>query len=194
MYTVVWNPRFTLNGDNNGNPTSRTTFFDFRSKIIDRASQHTDEYWIVRPHPRAFAEYLSRGVLTRDELNQYTSSLENNPRTELDKNKDYLDAFLRSDVMLADFSSIIIEYIALGKPVIYCGSVEAMPDNGILDVMYTASSWDEAMSLLEKLKNGTDPLAEKRKAFAAKLSSNGKSGQLITEFLINDYTNRGQRS
>ena len=104
MYTVIWNPRFTLNGDNNGNPTSRTTFFDFRSKIIDRASQHTDEYWIVRPHPRAFAEYLSRGVLTRDELNQYISS-------------------------------------------------EAMPDNGILDVMYTASSWDEAMSLLEKLKN-----------------------------------------
>ena len=145
MYTVIWNPRFTLNGDNNGNPTSRTTFFDFRSKIIDRASQHTDEYWIVRPHPRAFAEYLSRGVLTRDELNQYISS-------------------------------------------------EAMPDNGILDVMYTASSWDEAMSLLEKLKNGTDPLAEKRKAFAAKLSSNGKSGQLITEFLINDYTNRGKRS
>lgn len=93
--------------------------------------------------------------------------------------------------MLADFSSFIIEYIALGKPVIYCGNIEAMPNNGILECMYTASSWDEAMSLLEKLKNGIDPLAERRKAFAAKLSSNGQSGRNIVEFLINDYTKGG---
>ena len=188
--TVIWNPRFTLSDDNNGDPSSRTTFFDFRSKITDRASQHTDEYWIIRPHPIAFSQYLSKGLLTREELNQYISSLENNPRTELDKNKNYLDAFLRSDVMLADYSSIIAEFLAMRKPVIYCGNIEAMPNNGILDCMYIASSWDEAMTFLDRLKNGIDPLAEKRKAFAAKLSSNGKSGQLITEFLINDYNQR----
>lgn len=82
---VIWNPRFTMSDYNNWDPSSRTTFFEFRSKILGRASQHTDEYWIIRPHPRAFSEYLSKGMLTKEELNQYISSLENKPRTELDK-------------------------------------------------------------------------------------------------------------
>ena len=185
--SVIWIPRFTLPEDNYGDPSSRTTFFEFRTKVTERALSHTDEYWIVRPHPRDFAQYLSKGLITRDELNQYIFSLENNPRTELDKNKDYLDAFQRSDVMLADFSSVIVEYLAMRKPVIYCGNIEAITDENVRECIYTASSWDEAMTLLDKLKNGIDPLAEKRKAFAAKLSSNGRSGKHIVDFLIDDY-------
>ena len=191
---VLWIPRFTLKTENDGDPSSNTTFFEFRTEVIERASQHTDEYWIIRPHPRAFAQYLSRKLITRDELNHYISSLENNPRTELDKNKDYLAAFQRSDVMLADYSAIIVEYLAMGKSVIYCGNLEAVSEENIRECMYHASSWSEAISFLDNLKNGIDPLAEKRRALAAKLSSNGRSGELITEFLINDYTQKGIKS
>lgn len=190
-FTVLWNPRFTLDSDNGGDSSSGTTFFRFRTKINDRASSHEDEYYIVRPHPRAFSNYINKGAMTHEEVEQYKSSLINNPRTELDTNKDYLNAFMRSSIMLADFSGIVIEFLALGKPVIYCGRPEAIAVPGMMDCMYKASSWEEAESLIDSLKNGIDPLAQKRHDFAHKLVSDGRSAQKITDFLADDFMNSG---
>lgn len=190
-FTVLWNPRFTMSDDNKGDPTSATTFFSFRTKITDRASSHDGEYWIIRPHPKAFSNYINKGAMTREEVEQYKSSLRENPRTELDTNKDYLNAFMRSSIMLADFSGIVIEFLALGKPVIYCGRPEAIAVPGMMDCMYKASSWEEAESLIDSLKNGIDPLAQKRHDFAHKLVSDGRSAQKITDFLADDFMKSG---
>lgn len=190
-FTVLWNPRFTLSDDNNSDPSSKTTFFEFRGKITQRTASQQNEYWIIRPHPRAFSQYISKGMMTRAEVDEYISSLDKNPHAELDRNKDYLDAFMRSDAMLADFSSFLIEYAAMGKPIIFCGNPEAIPYDEMLEAMYLPKSWDEAMSILEDLKKGIDPLAEKRRKFADKVLSGGRSGERITQFIIDDYTKGG---
>ena len=132
-------------------------------------------------------EYKRHNLITQQELDEYISDIEKNPRTELDKEKDYLIAFDRSDVMLADFSSIVIEYAALGKPIIYCGNPEAIPIPEMLDCMYPARSWDKAMYYLDELKKGNDPLAEKRRAFTKMIAKDGRSGERIVEYLIDDY-------
>lgn len=190
-FTVLWNPRFTLSDENNGDPSSKTTFFEFREKIMQRTASQQNEYWIIRPHPRAFSEYINRGMMTQAEVDEYISSLDKNPRAELDRNKDYLDAFTRSDAMLADFSSFLIEYAAMGKPIIYCGNHEAIPYDEMLEAMYLPNSWHEAMSILENLKKGIDPLSDKRKKFAEKVLSGGKSGERIVQFLIDDFIKGG---
>ena len=192
QFTVLWNPRFAIRGLSHDDPTSATSFFDFWQKIIPRAYRTKNEYWIIRPHPIALSEYVNKKIITSSELEQYISKLNQNPNTELDRDKDYMKAFARSSVMLADFSSIIIEYMASGKPVIYCGNPEAIPIDEMLECMYHASSWDEAVRCLDDLKNGHNPLALKRYKFAEKLSNDGKIGERIVQVLIEDYRKKGQ--
>lgn len=186
-FTVLWNPRFAVKNKNSKIPASENTFFDFWQEIIPRVNIYHDEYWIIRPHPLAFIEYKRYNLITQEELDEYTASIDKNPGTELDKEKDYLVAFDRSDVMLADFSSIVIEYAALGKPIIYCGNPEAIPIPEMLECMYLANSWDKAVYYLDELKKGNDPLAEKRRIFMNMIASDGKSGEKIVEYILDDY-------
>lgn len=186
--TILWNPRFAVKGVNYPDvPTAETSFFAFKDEIINRAYKEENEYWIIRPHPDLFPAFLRHKLITPEESEKYISELERHPNAELDKEKDYLVAFDRSDVMLADFSSIVIEYAALGKPIIYCGNPEAIPIPEMLECMYLANSWDKAVYYLDELKKGNDPLAEKRRIFMSMIASDGRSGERIVEYILDDY-------
>lgn len=133
------------------------------------------------------------GNLKPGEYKKYLHDIQENPFTELDHDKDYMTAFRNNDVLVGDFSSILIEYIAFGKPIIYCGLPEAIPFDEMLACMYLASSWEQVTSYLDSLENGIDPLAQRRCEFAKSLSSGGKSGEKIIAYILDDYAKGAAR-
>ena len=181
---VLWIPRFSFEGRA---PSENTSFFKFKDQVVDRIKEIKDEYWIIRPHPLAFQTYIEKGVMTKEAISHFSETIQNSPKSTLDGNKDYLDSFSKSDVILADFSSLIIEYLMSEKPIIYCGVKEAIPMKDLLDSMYCVNSWDDVLKVLEMLKDGNDPLKTKRQKLIQELNPGNNCGKRIIEYIINDY-------
>jgi hypothetical protein len=187
-YVALWIPRWT---DEKQTGMGRTTFFRFKDLIIDYTVGN-NEYFdlIIRPHPLAFENYIKDGKMSKEEVNQYKAKLETN-NILLDEKPSYMEALSQADVLIADFSSIIIEFFMKGKPIIYCGEKEEFSPymKQVTDTFYYVRDWKEVQSILNQLRDGNDPMAKKRKKAVElfkKISCNN-AGERILQVLIEDY-------
>ncbi|MBQ9479326.1 MAG: D-alanyl-D-alanine carboxypeptidase family protein [Selenomonadaceae bacterium] len=83
------------------------------------------------------------------------------PRWSMELNENFANA----DILLSDYSSILIVYFLTGRPIIYCEFVNAvmLPEyQEMLECMYVAHNWDEVVHYLDELVAGNDPLFERR--------------------------------
>ena len=141
----LWLPRWSLDEAND-----RSGFFNYYDKFMSLFNSMDCKDWklIIRPHPLMFTNFLERGFLTPEQYKAILHQIDDSNRVELDRNPDYLDAFERSDVLIADFTTLIVEYFVTGKPIIYCGdnayfnSVAREMEQGL----YKANTWE----LIEK--------------------------------------------
>ena len=84
----------------------------YQGKIIDALLQ-TDVHIIVRPHPQS---YTSEKDLIERLMKEYPES----DRLEWDQNDDNYESLKRADLLISDFSGVIIDYaFVFEKPVIY---------------------------------------------------------------------------
>ena len=76
------------------------------------------------------------------------------------------DFFWTSDILITDISSVIYEYFITGKPIIYCFSnidIDFVYESKrILEVCYNVYTKNDLLNYIEMLKNGIDPLKNKR--------------------------------
>ncbi len=191
-FTILWIPRWTVAGVNSKDTSEETSFFEFKDCIIDRCKIKKDEFWMIRPHPLAFQNYLAHGLMSDEEVDEYKESIKCMSNAALDNQKDYLPGFERADVLLADFSSLIIEYYITGKPIIYCGNVEALPMEELKKSVYIANDWGQVVFYIEELKAGVDPLRAVREEVIRKkigIRDDLCIGENIVRYIINDYNN-----
>ncbi len=181
--SVLWIPRYTLPNINMADPSAETSFFEFKDKIIDYAKTNRRVSWIIRPHPSAFSNFVKNGVLNEKDVNFYLKTINEEKNMRIDSIKDYKFAFEESDILLADFSSLIIEYLLTGKPIIYCGNPDAIQEKQLIDAMYCVRNWDEIIDITEKLSNNDDPLLEKRRRYVSSIKKNNRSGEQILDFI-----------
>lgn len=175
-YKVMWTPRWSEDVEVGG-----SNFFKYKDEIIDYISNHEDVSLIFRPHPMLFSHSIEVGRMTNEDVDNYLKIFKEDTRFEYDCEKEYADNFWRSDVLVTDFSSVIMEYYLTGKPIIYCPTGMKINDffENILSVNYVADSWDDVERIVNDLKNGIDPLSEARK-------------KKVSEF-IGDYKNISKR-
>lgn len=129
--------------------------------------------------------------MTKKEVKEY---LNNYKKSNMiyDRSSDYYDTFKDSDVLITDFSSIIVEYLMYNKPIIFCHrDMNILSDfmKEISKVCYCVNNWEEAEDVLKKLKNGDDALKSARTDFIDKKFENydGKIKYRIIESIKNDY-------
>ena len=127
--------------------------------------------FIFRPHPLALNNFIKEKLITKREVIEY---LKNYKKSNMyyDSDSDYYDTFANSDVLITDFSSIIIEYFLFNKPIIYCYSKNGNETNFMKKLkkcFYCVKNWDELKNVLEKLKKGNDPLKERRRKLLDKI-------------------------
>ena len=177
--TVLWTPRWT---DDEGG----STFFDYKDKILELTSFKKIKL-ILRPHPLAFDKAMRDQKMTKAEVDAYRINVLNNGAL-FDENAIIEDTFNDTDLLVTDFSSVIISFFLSGKPIIYCAKFNVDTTEiyrKILDVTYKASDWNEVLQLVRKITEGTDPLKAEREALISHLSIQHNS----VEHIINDLKN-----
>lgn len=149
---VLWTPRWSYDPRFGG------------SHFVEYNDPLTDYPWgehrlTVRPHPLMWSNFIKTGLLTEaqaaDIQERWTQA-----GVRTDVNKDILETFDETDVLISDRSSVIPMFFLTGKPVIYC-PIETEYSwlfSAILPGLYLADSWEELNVLLDRLLRGDDPL------------------------------------
>lgn len=186
---ISWLPRWTTDNQvSSGNEPS--SFFEYKDDILKFAERWKDKIeLIIRPHPKAFENYIRSGCMTKEEVNEFIFKIKSSSNICLDSSSDYLNTLMRTDILIADFSSLVAEFFLLDKPIVYLGPSTFFPKchRQMYSSFYTPKCWKQMEQILNDLLSEKDILSEKRKEALASFCENndGKAGQRIAEFLIN---------
>lgn len=179
---VIWTPRWTVD-----KKLGETTFFEFKDDIINYFQNNDNMQLVFRPHPLMFNNFISNKLMDRSEVNKYLDFFKDLNMT-YDKSSNFFETFNASDVLITDISSIIVEYLITGKPIILIET----PNNRklyndrmkeIADVCYCVSNWKETEKIINDLKNGNDELKDNREKLI-KIIKKENSGN-ISKKIIN---------
>ena len=182
---ILWTPRWTDDSEFGG-----STFFQYMYSITDIKKNHPTSNLILRPHPLTFQYAIKLKKLTESEIDNYKSRL-----SELgilfDENKLIEESFLNTDILITDFSSVLMSFFLTGKPIIYCANIENVDFTDsfkdIIECSYIAKSWTDVMKYVSLLLNGEDPLKDKRnKTIRKMVDYNKQSTERILKYIIDD--------
>lgn len=166
-FHLIWTPRWTTDSREGG-----SNFFHYKDSFIQFARENQDVSLVYRPHPLTFRNFIRTGEMTQEQLDQFRAIYEEEENLYIEEKPDYYDTFWGSDVLITDCSSVDIEYFITGKPVIYCYR-DSVKFNEFADQLYSgayqAGTWQEVEKYVLDLKNGIDPLKEKRQQLVEKL-------------------------
>jgi hypothetical protein len=188
---ILWTPRWWTNDGS-------CHFFDYGTYFSDFCARHDDVDFVFRPHPLSIQNFLNSGELTGADVELMELSYERSPNMAIDKGGDYQGAFLTSDVLVSDISSMMIEYLVTGKPIVYTHRIDLFNDLGrtLSEGFYWVRNSEELTATLEMLIAGNDPLREKRRELIKTLlfMPEGGAGWRIKETLKADFRRRGSIS
>lgn len=185
---VIWAPRWTTDKKLGG-----SNFFTYKDFMLDYFRENEDMNLLMRPHPLMFDNFIRTGEMTEAEVAEYKDKVQNAKNICFDMEKEYAHTFWQSDVLIADYSSIIPEYFLTEKPLIFCiTNMELTLLDNMKDILkgcYVVDSKEELQDCLEMLRRGQDPKETIRKEMKQKLFGDtlGKSVELTTNWLIEDW-------
>lgn len=163
-FRALWTPRWsTVEG--------HSFFFEYKDFLLSYCDQHDSFSLTFRPHPQSFLEWNATGLMTKEEIVAYKSEYEKRKNAQIDTNKDYLISFQEVDCFITDLTSLMVEYLITGKPIIYCHRADGFSEMGrkLAEGYYWVRNKEELIQTLEMLSSGMDPLMEKRKALVQEL-------------------------
>lgn len=184
LFRIVWTPRWTTKENN-------CHFFQYKDSFLDYCDKNKDVDFVFRPHPQAWLSYAQFDNFSIEKSNLYKTEYKKRENANIDETADFLPLFYSSDVLVADNSSVIVEYFLMGKPIIYCKNNKSLFDQTgkWTEGFYYVHSWKELTETLEMLKSGEDPLKEKRQELIRSefyLPQNG-AGYEIKELIKKDF-------
>jgi hypothetical protein len=142
---ITWSPRYA-------NWQGGSTFLEYRD-FFPEFVRKTGRKVIFRPHPGVFTTHL----MTDEEWAVYLKELDDlGVITDITSPVD--EIFEKTDILIADYSSVILNFFLTGKPVIYCenGIVFSEAFMGVKENSYVAHSWDEVERFYEGIVGGND--------------------------------------
>lgn len=193
--TILWLPRWTAAQQiDDGNLASH--FFDYNDSLLEYVDGQDYYHLIIRPHPLMFENYIEYGLMSEKDVLTYKEVLENNGKFLLDEKPSYDDAFNTADILVADYSSTIIEFFLRGKPVIYCGKREELSSqiSDVTKTFYYVNGWEQLNKVLDDLKDGIDPLKEERRIAVEQFRAGTQdAGETILNVLRKDYVSSKEK-
>lgn len=185
LYLILWMPRWKTSSGN-------CNFFKYEKLLSNYACKNSEVKLIFRPHPLCFENFLRTGELRPSELKLLRRKYKKKPNLYLDETDNYLRAFRKADVLIADPTSLIIEFFFTGKPIVFCqkrrGNYSELMKN-ILSCCYIVKNRKQVLSVLDDLRNGIDPLKQAREELLKTDFDGavGKSGESIKNAIVADF-------
>lgn len=180
-FTFTWIPRWSLDSCDN----DASNFFNYVEELLDYFQGHRDILLIIRPHPLMFDNFVQNGAMTPEQKGEFLKRIQQEPNICMDDNFDYLDTFRQTDVLIADLSSLNVEFFMTGRPIIYCGDTKGYMHEAeeMMRLWYKADDWKKLREYLENLSKGIDPDKEVREKAVKKFldSAPRNAGEAIIE-------------
>lgn len=157
----TWIPRWNTDTVNNDG----TSFFKYKDLLVDYFNSHPDLSLIIRPHPNMFKHFIKIGLMSEKDVKYYLDKVNCINNVCMDDNMDYLQTFEKTDVLIADMSSINYEFYLTGRPIIFCGDTSHFNEETriMYNLMYNVSDWQGLKGWIEKIINGYDPSFKERR-------------------------------
>ncbi len=189
-FKVIWTPRWTVDEKVGG-----SNFFRYNGFLMDYAMKHRHIDFVFRPHPMAFDNFISLGLMSEQDVSAYKLRCEEESNVVLDNSKDYVATFWKSSVLVTDMSTIIVEYFITGKPIVFCETEHQEIHflkyfEEMLKCCYVVKNENELNDILDSLANGDDPKREQRLDTMQKIfgDSYKSATKRIIEDIVQDYT------
>lgn len=155
--SFLWLPRWTTNNVDN----EKSSFMKYKDLLIDFFGENRDLTLIIRPHPAMFENYVANGILSAQEVINLRNKIKMMENVHLDETPSYLKAFEAVDCVIADYSSIVIEFLMSNKPVIYLGGTKNI-DVEVKSAFICGESFDTITKYVKKLHSGIDDTINSR--------------------------------
>lgn len=180
VWTTRWTPDPKLGGSN---------FLRYKDVIQEYVIRNEKIDFVFRPHPFTFETFIKWGLISKIEIENYCNCYNNSPNAIVDNTKEYLDTFYSSDILIADCSSIIIDYLMTSNPVILCKASESYGEymTEMLEAFYVVTTKEELMATVESLVSGNDEKKEVREKWRKKLKTNSSISEWILNTIKEDY-------
>ncbi|MCM1180023.1 MAG: CDP-glycerol glycerophosphotransferase family protein [Clostridium sp.] len=183
--TIAWLPRWIV-GD--GVENKKSNFFKYCDAFIHYMDEHMENQLIIRPHPLMFESIIENGIMKEEEVEQLKARLLSHANIVIDADNDYLPTLRQADILVADFTSLLIEYFVTGKPIIYCDTADGFnADAQLMDsTLYHAENWTELESLLSQSEDIL--YGERQRAISCLIPPNaGHIGRDILSYIVEDF-------
>ena len=165
---ILWTPRWSYDARLGG-----SHFLEYKDKFIGLRERYGDKVELsMRPHMATFRFLQAQGLISKAEVAAYKKRLKANSIELYSTFVDLEENFRNMDILLSDYSSILIVWFLTGRPIVYCEFKNAvmLPDyQEMLECMYIARSWEDVERYLDDLVAGNDPLFERRQKEVARL-------------------------
>lgn len=186
--TILWLPRWTAaKQTDEGNLASH--FFEYNDSLLKYVDGQEHCRLVIRPHPLMFENYIRYGLMSEQDVLEYRVAIEKNKRLSLDEKPSYEDVFDMADILVADYSSTLIEFALRGKPIIYCGERDELSPqiSFVTKTFYYVNRWEELEKTLNALMAGIDPLKEERHIAVEQFRKRSENaGEKILEVIKKD--------
>lgn len=177
---IIYAPHWTIN---HKNTIAYSTFKENGKFILEYAQKHPEFDWVFKPHPMLKKAILDNNFISQIEVEKYYQAWEKLGRVCYDG--DYFELFKNSKLMITDCSTFLIEYLAVGKPLVRLVSQNAVEFNIIaqeaIEACYNVHNNEELEQTLNQLLfNEQDAIKEQRLRISKQFKQNA------TENIIND--------
>lgn len=155
----LWTPHFSLEEG------GWSTFGQFSDVIMSSAKANKFNL-IIRPHPLFTSRLESCSDELKDQFNNLLKAVDNFDNIIFDScDGSYIDAFIQSDVLIADAGSFLLEYLPSKKPIIYLERTDGpgLNESGsFVEHLYTAKNKSELLEHIDSILEGNDYKKEQR--------------------------------
>lgn len=196
-FTILWAPHHSIAQRWLG----FGVFHKIYQNITDLAKERKDIKIIYKPHPFLRRALMEHQIMHKEEYDEWVKEFGSLENVEIYEGGDYFKVFGKSDAMLTDGLSFLLEYpIATGKPLIFFDSKSHQPLNDIgtlaLEYAYKVDSFEAFKNVLNHLiearqNKAKDDMYAKRqeilKKMEDKLIPKQDPAKLILDDVLKDW-------
>jgi CDP-Glycerol:Poly(glycerophosphate) glycerophosphotransferase len=167
---TLWNPHWSVYD------AGWSTFATNLVPILRYFAMRPDRGLILRPHPRLLSEVQRLGG--GEQVSWFRASCAELKNVQVDEDYDHVPAMLAADSLISDLSSVIPEYLCLGRPTGYLRRPGAQQLNDDRSWLGKVSEISTERALLNFLNRPSRP------SRPAPATDVGAGGRIVEEMLV----------